>query len=163
MLVRALEIEIGRPSELRPLLEHKGVGQARIEPHLDDIRNLLPLARVVGVAEKFCRIGGEPDICPAFSTAAAIRSTTTGSRNGSPVCRCVNTAIGTPQARWRETHQSGRFSTIASIRFRPCSGTQRVCAIAAKAFCRRPFSSKPMNHCGVLRKISGAFDRQECG
>ena len=77
--------------------------------------------------------------------------------------RWVNTAIGTPQARWRETHQSGLLSTIASIRLRPCGGTHRVCAIAAKAFCRSPSISIPMNHCGVLRKIKGAFDRQECG
>jgi len=75
----------------------------------------------------------------------------------------VNTAIGTPQARWRETHQSGLLSTIASIRFLPCGGTQRVSAIAAKAFCRRPLVSMLMNHCGVLRKINGAFDRHECG
>ncbi len=23
--------------------------------------------------------------------------------------------------------------------------------------------SRPMNHCGVARKITGAFERQECG
>src|SRR5215469_15498646 len=63
MLVRAFEIEIGGPSELRPLFEHKGVGRARIEPYLDDIRDLLPLAGVVSVAKKFGRIGREPDIC----------------------------------------------------------------------------------------------------
>jgi hypothetical protein len=71
--------------------------------------------------------------------------------------------MGTPQARWRETHQSGLLSTIASIRLRPCAGTQRVSAIASRAFCRSPLISMPMNHCGVLRKISGAFERHECG
>ena len=100
---------------------------------------------------------------PSRSTAAATRSTTSGSRSGSPVLRLVNTAIGTPQARWRDTHQSGLLSTIASIRLRACGGTQRTSAIAANAFCRRPSFSMLMNHCGVLRKISGAFDRQECG
>ena len=75
----------------------------------------------------------------------------------------MKTAIGTPQARWREMHQSGRVSTIARMRLRPCGGTQRVSSIAASAFSRRPFVAMVMNHCGVLRKISGAFERQECG
>ncbi len=100
---------------------------------------------------------------PSRSTAAATRSTTAGSRSGSPVSRWVKTAIGTPQARWRETHQSGLLSTIASIRLRACGGTQRVSSIAASAFSRSPFAAMLMNHCGVLRKISGAFDRHECG
>src|SRR5436190_1885242 len=95
-----------------------------------------------------------------------MRSTTSGSRNGSPVSRWVNTAIGTPQARWRDTHQSGLLSTIASIRLRACGGTQRTSAIAAKAFCRRSSFSMLMNHCGVLRKIVGAVsggDMYEAG
>jgi hypothetical protein len=32
-----------------------------------------------------------------------------------------------------------------------------------RAPARNLFASIEMNHCGVLRKISGAFDRQECG
>ena len=36
-----------------------------------------------------------------------MRCTTAGSRNGSPVLFSTNTAIGTPQARWRLMHQSG--------------------------------------------------------
>ena len=31
----------------------------------------------------------------------------------------TKTGIGTPQARWRETHQSGRPSIIAPMRFLP--------------------------------------------
>ena len=42
----------------------------------------------------------------------------------------TKTAIGTPQARWRLMHQSGRFSTIEAMRLRPCGGTQRVSSIA---------------------------------
>ena len=62
MLVRAFKVEIGGPFELRPLLEHKGVSRARIEPHLDDVGDFLPLGGVVGIAEKLCRVGAEPDI-----------------------------------------------------------------------------------------------------
>jgi hypothetical protein len=38
-----------------------------------------------------------------------------------------------------------------------------VASIAASAFLRRTFFYIEKNHCGVLRKINGAFDRQECG
>ena len=55
-----------------------------------------------------------------------MRSTTAGSRSTSPLALCTNTAIGTPQARWRETHQSGRVSIMPRMRFLPAAGTQRV-------------------------------------
>ena len=55
----------------------------------------------------------------------------------------TNTAIGTPQARWREITQSGRLSIMPVMRFSPCGGTQRVTLIAESArwrsvspFCR---------------------------
>ena len=92
----------------------------------------------------------------------------------SPFSR-TNTAIGTPQARWREITQSGLLSIIPRMRFSPCGGTQRVTAIAASERWRsvspglgRPFASSSgwsmaMNHCGVLRKITGFLERQECG
>jgi hypothetical protein len=77
---------------------------------------------------------------------------------------CTNTAIGTPQARWRETHQSGRPSTMPRMRLRPEAGTQRVASIAASDLARsRLASSMAMNHCGVARKIRGALERQLCG
>ena len=44
--------------------------------------------------------------------SSLLRSTTAGSRNGSPVRLSTKTAIGTPQARWRLMHQSGRVSII---------------------------------------------------
>ena len=46
---------------------------------------------------------------------------------------------------------------------------KRVASMAANAFSRRvpPISaiglSMAMNHCGALRKMTGALDRQECG
>ena len=66
-------------------------------------------------------------------------------------------------------HQSGRVSTIERMRLWPARGTKRVASIAASAVSRRvpPISaiglSMAMNHCGVLRKITGALERQECG
>ena len=91
----------------------------------------------------------------------------------SPFSR-TNTAIGTPQARWREITQSGRLSIMPLMRFWPAGGTHCVTEIACRARTRRvspdlalPLSaialSIAMNHCGVLRKITGFLERQECG
>ena len=62
-----------------------------------------------------------------------MRSLTSGSTSGLPVLRSTNSAIGTPQARWRLSTQSGRPSTIEPIRLRPFSGTKRVSAMACIA------------------------------
>ncbi len=81
----------------------------------------------------------------------------------------TNTAIGTPQARWREITQSGRLSIMPLMRFSPAAGTQRVVLISRSAMPRKEPSrpliglSMAMNHCGVLRKMTGFFDRHECG
>src|SRR4029078_10961575 len=86
----------------------------------------------------------------------------------SPVSLCTNTVIDTPQARWRDTTQSGRVSTMPLMRFSPCDGTQRVSEIALSARARSVLLasmalSMAMNHCGVARKMTGFLDRQECG
>ena len=71
--------------------------------------------------------------------------------------------MGTPQDRWRDTTQAGRFSIMDWMRLRPEFGTQRTCSMEAKALARRSLVSMEMNHWGVLRNINGALDRQECG
>jgi hypothetical protein len=91
----------------------------------------------------------------------------------SPFSR-TKTAIGTPQARWREITQSGRASIMPVMRFCPDGGTHCVTEIACSARARSvsPLFAVPlvamslsiaMNHCGVLRKMTGFFERQECG
>ena len=76
-------------------------------------------------------------------------------------------ASGVPQARWRLISQSGRVSTMPRMRFLPLSGKNCVASMAERASWRRlPSSSASpmaMNHCGVLRKITGALERHECG
>ena len=105
---------------------------------------------------------------------ALTRASSRMSTEPSPFSR-TKTVIGTPQARWREITQSGRLSIMPVMRFSPCAGTQRVTAMAASARLRSVSSgfvvppaaaiglSMAMNHCGVLRKITGFFERQECG
>src|ERR1700722_21022112 len=85
----------------------------------------------------------------------------------------TKTAIGTPQARWRLITQSGLLATMPLMRFSPEAGTQRVALMAASAVSRRVAPacvgdcamglSIAMNHCGVLRKMTGFFERQLWG
>ena len=69
----------------------------------------------------------------------------------------MKTAMGTPQVRWREMHQSGRPSTIERIRLSPQAGIHWVASMAAMAPLRKPLPSMAMNHCGVARKIKGVL------
>ena len=82
--------------------------------------------------------------------------------------------VTTPQARWRATTQSGRLAIMPLMRFSPAGGTHCVTEIACSARARSvspffawPFSamslSIAMNHCGVLRKMTGFLERQLCG
>ena len=137
---------------------------------------------------------------PSRSNASATAALTRSSFKRSFVPFFTNTAIGTPQARWRDTTQSGRFSIMPAMRFSPVGGTHFTVLIAVSARWRRvspggaslrghitvpsaPPAPSPacipsptgevqreaiglsmaMNHCGVLRNSSGAFERQECG
>ena len=66
-----------------------------------------------------------------------MRAFTASSRSSSPVPLCTNTAIGTPQARWRDSTQSGRSFTMAPMRFSAARGYQRVAAMAPSASSRK--------------------------
>ena len=105
---------------------------------------------------------------PSSSNASAMRLLTRSSTSGSCSPFLTNTAIGTPQARCRLITQSGLAPTMPRMRFSPDAGTQRVSPIALSAVSRKVGSSPiglsiAMNHCGVLRKMTGFFERQECG
>jgi hypothetical protein len=94
---------------------------------------------------------------PSFSTRCATCSSNSGVRGcNSPVSLCRKKGIGTPQLRWRETHQSGRLAIIACRRAWPQSGKNFVASTAASAVSRsvRPscgWRSMPTNHCDVAR------------
>ena len=75
--------------------------------------------------------------------------------------------MGTPQTRWRDRHQSGRFSIIPRMRSRPQAGIQVVRSISASARARRLGGSlgspRRANHWGVARNMTGSLQRQQCG
>src|SRR5258708_4931229 len=77
-------------------------------------------------------------------------------------------------ARRGESAQSGLATIMPLMRFCPDGGSHCVTEIACSARARRvsPGVALPpsaiglsiaMNHCGVLRKITGFLERQECG
>ena len=79
--------------------------------------------------------------------------------------------MGTPQLRCRETHQSGRFSTIPRMRSLPQAGIQpppaamrSMASSAALRIVVPPMStSMPIHHWSVARKMTGCLQRQQCG
>src|SRR5581483_10323391 len=70
--------------------------------------------------------------------------------------------IGTPQARWRDRHQSGRVSIMFLIRSRDHLGIHCTFSISASARRRSARWSTFKNHCSVARKINGFLQRQQC-
>ena len=87
--------------------------------------------------------------------------------NGFPQPLHKNTAMGTPQIRWREMHQSGRVAIMLEMRSSPQAGSHFTFLISSSVSLRSvpPFMgvSMEINHCSVARKIMGLWQRQQCG
>src|SRR5579864_6894880 len=78
-----------------------------------------------------------------------------------------NTAMGTPQTRWREMHQSGRVAIMLLMRSSPHAGIHFTFLISSSERWRSvessTLASMEINHCSVARKITGLWQRQQCG
>src|SRR5262245_11732980 len=183
MLVGPFEIERGGPFEIEPLLQNEGVGRARVEPNVENVAGLLPFG---GISDE---VGEEALGCAALEPGIRAfgaerredaldqlgRAVDSGARDDFARFLVAKHADGNAQARWRETTQAGRVSILPVMRFLPCGGPRRVAPIDASArLLSVPWFELPgvdsgaglsmaMNHCGVARKITGFFDRQECG
>ena len=70
MLVRAFEIEVGADALAVARLDHVGVGRARIEPDVEDVRLRLVILEPVAVAEQGLVIGAEPGVGAALVEGA---------------------------------------------------------------------------------------------
>ena len=85
-------------------------------------------ARAVGVGEP-----GVGALCvEGVGDARSVRPLASPQDLAASPCS-TNTVIGTPQARWREITQSGRFSIMPLMRFSPAAGTQRGLVDGARA------------------------------
>ena len=80
--------------------------------------------------------------------------------------------MGTPHTRWREMHQSGRVWIMFDMRSSPHAGSHFTFLISSSVRVRSvSFLPAPpgigvsieMNHCSVARKITGLWQRQQCG
>ena len=138
MLVRAFEIQRRRPARSSPLFQHEGMGRAGIEPDIENVRDLLVIVGIVVVAKEPLAGRGEPGIGTFFFERLRMRSITALIAQGSPVSLLTKTVIGTPQARWRDSTQSGRSRSCRAGGSRPMRD-KRVSSMALSAFSRRPF------------------------
>ena len=124
MLVGAFQVQVGRlvQAVLRALREHAGMGDAGVEPDVEDVGDLFVAGGLV--AEQFGRIQRVPGIDALVFDAVGdlLASTPACADAARRVSRSKNNAIGTPQVRWREMHQSGRPSTMPKMRASPQSG-----------------------------------------
>ena len=75
---------------------------------------------------------------PCSRNTAAALSAIGAVSTASPHFTQSTAGIGTPQARCREMHQSGRLASISVRRSSPHAGIQRTCFTASTAFSRRP-------------------------
>src|ERR1700741_4765622 len=94
------------------------------------------------------------------------------SLRGLPHASHRNTAMGTPHTRCREMHQSGRVWIIFDSRSSPHAGSHFTFLISASVRVRKvSFLPEPpgigvsieINDCSVARKITGLWQRQQCG
>src|SRR5215469_5288045 len=83
-----------------------------------------------------------------------------------------NTAIGTPHTRCREMHQSGRVWIMFESRSSPHEGSHFTFLISSSVRVRSVslLAAPPgigvsieINHCSVARKMTGLWQRQQCG
>ena len=100
---------------------------------------------------------------PCCSNTTAARSTTSASSIASPHAVHCSAGMGTPQERCREMHQSGRVASMPRMRSSPHAGNHSTPATASSARSRSEPASIRMNHWAVARKMTGLWQRQQCG
>jgi hypothetical protein len=115
VLVGAFEIEAGGPDAVGPVAQGEGMGRAGIEPDVEDVGDLLP-GPLASVPRKRSRAPSAYQAsAPSASKASRMRALTAGSRRISTrpsPSRFTKQVSGTPQARWRDSTQSGRASIM---------------------------------------------------
>ena len=157
-----LALDAGELREMHRVFQHEGVGGAGIEPDVENVVDLLPaFVGALRPEEALARAGGEPGV-GAFGLEglddAHFDLGVLQDLDRAVGFSLMNTAIGTPQARWREITQSGRLSIMPVMRFSPCGGTQRVdrdgVQARARATCRPDLSIVLVHGDEPLRRVA---------
>ena len=130
VLVAAFGVEVGGEVEFGFVLEHGEPACAGLEPDVEDVHLLAELfAAAVGACGAL-RAGGSAASwlyqasAPSCSKSSTMDLLMAGSLSGSWHCSQRKTAMGTPQMRWREMHQSGRVAIMLEMRSSPQEGSQ---------------------------------------
>src|ERR1700691_6816085 len=109
---------------------------------------------------------------PERANSSTTLRLTAWSFSGLPQLSHRKTAMGTPHTRCREMHQSGRVAIMFESRSSPHAGYHFTWLISYSVRVRNVSSfdlppgmgvSMEMNHCSVARKITGLWQRQQCG
>src|SRR5579859_2963373 len=133
---------------------------------LEQCGHFVPAGRIVSDS------GVNQASAPDFLKSSTTFRLTLLSFSGLPHPSHRKTAIGTPQTRCREMHQSGRVSIMFERRSSPQEGSHFTFLISERVRVRSVSFLPPppgmgvsieMNHCSVARKITGLWQRQQCG
>ena len=174
MLVGAFQVHVGREHQalVGAVAQHAGVRDAGLPPHVQDVLLGHELGAAAHLAVRAVRADTSLGFlvnqasAPFLSNSSMTRVEASASlATVSPHLAHLNTGMGTPQLRWREMHQSGRSATMEPMRF---DGPARVRTSRRARWrrarrSRRPFLSMETNHWSVARKMTGSWQRQQCG
>ena len=147
MLVAPLGVEVGAGIGIVGLLLHIGVevedgvgAGAGLEPDVEDVALLAEDGVAAGAGGSGGRSSSGVRMNQASADSFAKRETMrlliSRQRRGWPHLAQRKTAMGTPQMRWREMHQSGRVATMLVMRW-PQAGSQVTVLISSRARWRK--------------------------
>ena len=176
--LRLMPARLGKCSRV---LQHEGVGGAGIEPDVEDVVDLLPLVGiVVGLEETRGGAGRVPGV------GAFLLEGVGDALVDARVVEDFDRAVVLLAHEHRDRHAPGALArdhpvglaldhagdAVLALRRHPAGDLDRCERAIARSVspglrrCRSAPAiglSIAMNHCGVLRKITGFFERQECG
>ena len=183
MLVAAFEVDVGRPRQLGPDRQHRLVARAGVEPDVEDVHLALERRAAARRARQARRARTPRSAARTRRRRRSVSNTRGGllderRRQRSPRrTSCSRRAgIGTPHDALARDAPVGPVrdhvvDAVVAPRRDPADRRGRSRRAPPRAACaraspdRQPPVRRPcaMNHCDVARKITGLWQRQQCG
>ena len=178
ILVRPFEIHVRRPRQFLPVgieaVEHRQMRRTRIEPHIQNVGFLAPAA--TRRSEQRVPAGSNSStVCVNHASApsrvnhfARVRAAPHNRQTACRTCRNKESPAARPRsaaakrtspAAPRSSSEFARRPTPASISLWQFPRARARGSAPAPV----PAPSRSMNHCSVARKITGLWQRQQCG
>ena len=142
VLVAAFGVEVGGEVQLGFDVEDGVPAGAGLEPDVEDVHLFAELCVAAG-AGGVRRAGASAASwmyqasAPSFMKRSTMALLMALSLSGSSHLSQRKTAMGTPQMRWREMHQSGRVAIMLEMRSSPQAGSQVTRLISSRARWRK--------------------------